>query len=387
MDYATTHHNRGGNPRRTTAGRPAQKTRGIHGLYATTQRHCRGTAGFAATCSGGATADGFLKAVFPATLKENKTLRDSTEKQQIAAGVAHSLSQLVTHYGIDLALPDDFCYPGGITYILHALQQTLKASVPLFESLRLVQSKRNAFFITTERVDTGQSLYYIPVVPLYGMQRDKRYAKAGALLLSVCSWLYRMAGVPYYRQEDAYLFYQFDMIKDWVEQDTDNEYAQTERQEIHTAAQIGDRMEKKLRHPANLEWFNRRLEGFKPKDGHDDACLEVATAAYALLLEYPGEHLFRNRPIPPEQDGDEYDENPNITMDKYISFSPDTKGWLFDTLSDTVNSEFNECGEVEEPGLAKCFDGQPVTGSLDFECRVFALMDTLCEILYNYKMQ
>ena len=389
MEYATTHHHRGSHARRKTAAGTPQKARGIRGVHAASQRCKRSATRHLAACPGGTAADGFLRAVFPTALKENKTLRDGREQQDIAEGFRASFAQLTAHYGIALPLPENFRYPETITAYLPLLQDRLKAEVKDFYGLRLVQGTKTAFLVSEQRYSTGQSLYYIPIVPLYKMLRDKAHKKAATLLLSVGAWLYRIVDIPYYRQEGSYLHYQYEMIGDWVEQDTDNEYAEDEKQDLLAATTLGDVMEQKLRHPANLDRYAKRLSCFRAEDALDSECLAVATEAHALFLEYPKESLFRNEPQRQQEENDEngYYDNEKITMDKYVSFSADTKGWLFDTLADTVNNEFNECGEMEEPRLLKCFDGSPVTGSFDFERRVFELMDRLCNILYNYKMQ
>lgn len=386
MDYAAKHHNRGKQPRGKTTTGFIPKARRIHGRHETPKRCGSRKKGHPATCSGSATADGFLRAIFPSTLKENKTLRDSTEKEHITAGFCASFEQLTAHYGLTLPLPQTVQYPDTIAHFLPLLQDALKEKAEGFYSLRLVIGDKRTFLITEQHYPTGQTLYYLPVVPLYKMMRDKKHRKAALLLLSVYAWLYHIVDIPYYRQENNYLYYQYDMIKDWVEQDTDNEYAEDEQQDLWAAAVIGDRMEQKLRHPANLERFAIRLARFSTGDELDRQCLATATQAYSIYLQYPNENIFRNAPVRKhaDPDGDDYDEI--ITMDKYISFSADTKGWLFDTLADTVNNELNECGETEEPVLINYFDGAPVPGSFDFERRAFEIMDGLCEILYNYKM-
>jgi hypothetical protein len=55
----------------------------------------------------------------------------------------------------------------------------------------------------------------------------------------------------------------------------------------------------------------------------------------------------------PEQDPYDDDENEIIGMEKYISFIADTKGWLYESLSDSINNEFNEYGAMEEPTISK----------------------------------
>ena len=96
--------------------------------------------------------------------------------------------------------------------------------------------------------------------------------------------------------------------------------------------------------------------------------LAVGFNAFALT-EYPTASIFRNAPLP-EQDfyNDDFRKNEAIGMEKYISFIADTKGWLYESLSDSINNEFNEYGIMEEPSISKSFDGSKLTNSnLDFE--------------------
>ncbi|TCN59590.1 hypothetical protein [Flavobacterium circumlabens] len=75
-------------------------------------------------------------------------------------------------------------------------------------------------------------------------------------------------------------------------------------------------------------------------------------------------------------------------MEKYISFIADTKGWLYESLSESINNEFNEYGAMEEPTICKHFDASAITaGSLDFENRLFPLLNDLCGLLYEYKTE
>ena len=72
-------------------------------------------------------------------------------------------------------------------------------------------------------------------------------------------------------------------------------------------------------------------------------------------------------------------------MDKYISFCSEAKGVMFQTLFETVNSEFNECTIMEEPIIIKKFDGSTISDkNLDFENRIFPLIEELIYILNNF---
>jgi len=74
-----------------------------------------------------------------------------------------------------------------------------------------------------------------------------------------------------------------------------------------------------------------------------------------------------------------------IRIDQYVGFIADTKGWLYETLSDCINNEFNEYGAMEEPVIQKRFDGvSSIEGNLAFEHRLFGLMERLCYVLNEY---
>lgn len=207
------------------------------------------------------------------------------------------------------------------------------------------------------------------------------------LLLSVCSYLYHIADIPYYRQEDSYIYWQYGMLKEWVEQDEDTEATECYNNEIRQADWIGERMQQKLFNRANLAVFEQRLMAFNPTDEFDKECRALACDALALYREYPDTNIFCNSSLAEvnvHEDGD-YEQD-CLRMDQYISFVADTKGWLFQSLEESTNSEFGEYGNTEEPTIIKRFDGKPVTGkNLVFENRLFALLDDICYLLNNYK--
>ncbi|MFB9080176.1 hypothetical protein ACFFLS_12215 [Flavobacterium procerum] len=144
-------------------------------------------------------------------------------------------------------------------------------------------------------------------------------------------------------------------------------------------------MEKKIFNRMNLELLEKRLNSFKSRDAFDGKCKDIAQKALALFTGYPEQSIFRNAPLNEGNDEQET-ENESIGMEKYISFISDTRGWLYESIEETINSEFNEYGSMEEPTVLKRFDGNELNQNcLDFESCLFALLDSLCELLYNYK--
>jgi hypothetical protein len=220
---------------------------------------------------------------------------------------------------------------------------------------------------------------------LYQMLHDPKLKRNAQLLISVCSYLYHIADIPYFRQEESYLYWVYEMQKDWLEQEDETGEAEVYKREFSKAELIGDCIEQKIFNRINLKVFEQRLNAFKSRDTFDYKCWQLACTALALYMEYPQESIFRNAPIKNNPENEE-DENETIGMEKYISFISDTKGWLYESIADSINNEFNEYGAMDEPTICKYFNGKDITNtSLDFENRLFALLDDMCSLLYNYK--
>ena len=337
-------------------------------------------------CTDNNVADGFLKCTFLPKLKETKTVQACRKSDKTERDFFQSLSKLAEHYSIETMNTKDFEFPYNIALGMWDVEAKLKRTNANWDSFKLIQDSKKTYFVSEERYDTGTTLYYIPIVPLFKMLHNPKHKKNAQLLISVCSYLYHIADIPYYRQENSYLYWLYEMHKDWIEDDYETEETDTYKSELNKAEQIGDSIEQKLYNRINLTVFEQRLSRFKSRNTFDHECWQIACNAFALYKEYPTENIFRNAPIP-EQDpyNDDY-ENETIGMEKYISFIADTKGWLYENLTDSINNEFNECGTMEEPTINKTFDGSEITATnLDFENRLFALLDELCSLLYNYK--
>jgi len=327
--------------------------------------------------------NGILKCTF---LPKLKTAQSVKACQKTERDFYKSLSKLAEHYSIEPMQTQDFEFPYNITLAMWDIETKVKRTNINWDSFKLLQDSKKTFFVSEERYNVGTTLYYIPIVPLFQMLKDPKRKKTAQLLISVCSYLYHIADVPYYRQEDSYLYWLYETHKDWVEQDDETEEAEAYKSELRNAEYIGDKIEQKLFNRINLKVFEQRLNRFKSLDTFDRECWQVAYNSFALFKEYPTASIFRNAPMHEEDpDNDEY-ENEAIGMQKYISFIADTKGWLYENLSDSINNEFNEYGVMEEPTISKRFDGSEITGNnLDFENRLFAVLDDLCTVLNDYK--
>ena len=383
MNYATQHHIGNYQHTRTetttaiapTVGRVRQLATKTKGRKPSAERQAEIRTDSNAT-------NGFLKCTF---LPKLKTAQSVQACQKTERDFYKSLSKLSNHYSIEPMQTQDFEFPYNIVLSMWDMETKVKRTNINWEGFKLIQDSKKTYFTSEERYNTGTTLYYIPVVPLFKMLKDPKRKKTAQLLLSVCSYLYHIAQIPYYRQEESYLYWLYEMMNDWVEQDEETEETESYKSELRNAEYIGDRIEQKLFNRTNLKVFKQRLNRFKSVDMFDKECWQVACNAFALCTEYPNTTIFSNATLP-EKDPYDDDENEVIGMEKYISFIADTRGWLYESLSDTINNEFNEYGAMEEPTISKRFDGSEIPkANLDFENRLFGLLNDLGGLLYEYK--
>lgn len=382
MDYATTNKRAVSAAYKRKAKAAAQKRRAVPIAIEPKERCSRSAKGQASICPAGAAANGFLKVRFLPHLAGQPVMTLPMDEEDFY----RSYTLLCDQYGIAASETRSLGYP-------------YNKAVALWEASKLLRSRREDVTIleyrdaagslllqAEETYNTGSTLYYIPVVPLYRLLQDRRTKMAAQLLLCTCAYLYQIAGIPYYTDDSSYLCWQYDMIRQWVEDDPegweDDSYNYN-RSQLNTAEHIGYVMQRRLWNACHLNRFAEMVGQFDPLDSFGCDCLSIAETALGLWRDHPQGHVYRHADteILHSDDDEEYNED-CITMDKYIGFCAETKGWLYHTLAECVNSEFNECRAMQEPVLTRIFDGRAQEAdSLDFECRLFSLLDELCYLL------
>ncbi|SKA33175.1 hypothetical protein SAMN04488128_103784 [Chitinophaga eiseniae] len=385
MDHATTYHiGTGSTAAKYTTADTTPAIKGFLSLDAAAKGRRRGKKGQTQAGSPADAANAFLKCQFLPKLFAPQSSQDCGDTALVEQQFYDSLSELCTHYNITPIPSRQYGYPYNVTLALWDTERKLKDKVENWQTVRLTRREEWIFITSIERIDTGPYLYYIPVIPLYKMLHDCQHEKAGQLLLSLCSYLYQVAGIPYYRNEGSFLYWQYEMMEQWVAEEEDCEGKEEQLKEIEDARQIGDYIYKEIAGMKQLNAFAERLAVFGAGNDFEKECFDVAASAFALYTQFPNECIFRNGSREEEQE--DYDEyyGDVLSMDKYISFYADTKGLLSENLCSTVNMNFDECIAKEEPCIQKHFDGEPVTGDLSFEMRLFALIGDLCYILENF---
>jgi len=385
MNYEQTHHIGYSQTSRTEKTKAAARTvKQFRPVDAETQRCRPGAERQTQVSACGDASDGFLKVSFLPKGDQTKTVQACRETAEMQKDFYTSLCRLAEHYAIVPMPTCHFEFPYNTALAVWDMEEKLEKSVLNFQQVRVLQDSHKTYLVSEEKYSTGTTLYYIPTEPVYQMAHDPKRRKNAQLLISVCSYLYHIADIPYFRQEGSYLFWLYEMHRECTEQDEDREENERYVREFDKAELIGDIVEQKIFNRMNLQVFEKRLNTFKTRDAFDRQCAELAGKAFELYSQYPSESIFRNAPI---RIGEEEEtETESIGMEKYISFISDTKGWLYESLAESINNEFNEYAQMDEPTIIKCFDGTDTTdSSLDFESRLFALLDDLCELLYNYK--
>lgn len=382
MTYATTYPiGKHQNTRRKTTKTIAQTIERVCPLDAKNQGCQRNQKGQKTICTDKPIANGFLNCCFLLKLKENETVQARQKRGKTERDFYTSLSQLAEHYNIQPMPTQSFSYPYNMALSLSDIQEQLKNNIQDWEEIKLIQDSKQTYFTSEERYNTNATLYYIPIVPLYRMMKMRKHT--ALLLLSVCSYLYHIVDIPYYRQKNSYLYWMYEMVAEWLIDDDENENTPTYVSEIKQAEWIGEWMEKKIYNPDNLSRFKERLNRFKSKDDFDKDCFRLASKAFALYEKHPNETIFRN--AKPNSQIEENEQETILPMEKYISFCADDKGLLFQNLFDSVNNELQEYAEIQEPIIIKRFDGSDVSeNTLSFEKSLFPLIEELISLLSNF---
>lgn len=383
MIYATSYQRNGKATPRPKANAIVQPVKPICGQdvhYKGCQRNTKRQAQISASNDA---AHAFLRTSFAPKLLEPEFIRDNTNTAKMERDFYKSLSQLARHYGIELRVTRSLGFPYNISEALTDVKEQLKAKANKWQEVRLLHAEGCTFFANEKRFDTGSTLYYIPIQPLYLMLRDPQYKHTARLLVSVCTYLYKIADIPYYRQECNYLCYMYDMLRQMYEEEPEEPDPEL-LNEFKKAVYVGDIMERKFLHFENLTRFKERVNRFRSRGKFDDECYEVAKKAFVLYEEFPKlpiHHRFKAT-IDNVEDEDSY----IVTMEKYVSFFASGRGRFADLLIEFVNNDLQECTIIEEPVIYEPFNGTAVKeDDFEFEKRMFALIDDLTTLLYQYE--
>ncbi|WP_126652176.1 hypothetical protein [Chryseobacterium aureum] len=382
MNATQNHIRKNQDSRRKRTTKVTQTTGRIRPLASKTKDSKRNTERQAEICPNRNASNGFLRCRFLPKHTEPSILKSSNVTAKIEGDFYKSLSNLARIHQIEPMNTANFNFPYNIALAIWDIENKFKNIDEDWKSFKLIEDKKKIYFAKEERYSTGTSLFYIPIVRIFQMLKDRSYKRNGQLLLSVCSYLYNIVSIPYYRHESSYLHWIYEMHEEWIEQDElTEEDTQESKHEFRISKIIGDIMEQKLINTKNMEMFEQRLVNFECHSDFDLECYKLASDAFALYVEYPKTSAFINQPIFDDSQFHD-DENNAIRMDMYISFVAATKGCLYDNIEESINAEFNEYGSVEEPTIYTPITKMAISNAkFDFENRLFTLLENLCTLL------
>ncbi|UIR57806.1 hypothetical protein LZQ00_08290 [Sphingobacterium sp. SRCM116780] len=320
-------------------------------------------------------ANAFLRLKFLPRLQEPELIEDCNKMER---EYYDFLSLVAQKYGINPQDTTAIPFPYNISASLADVRQQLKERTADWKEVRLIYENNCTYFAKEERYNTGMTLYYIPVIPLYEILQNAKHENTGVLLLSVYAYLYQILGVPYYRNEDSYLYSTYETFEEWILEDGEDQIFD----DLQYAKDIGDLMKNKIC-AENLDSFETRLISFKAKTDFDRKILKVATQFFDLYKKFPNTRVDRKYFPLRFREEQEYEDR-YVMLDNYLSFCSSLKGNLFECICQFVNEDLQEYGEIDEPTRFLPFDNRTIVdNNFDFESAVFDSLDDLIAIWQN----
>jgi len=323
---------------------------------------------------------GFLNYRFaPVTEDKDGILKNKTRMER---EFLQSLQHLCSLYQIPVPSLKSQPFPLNILTAYREVQQHFATLAGGLELVVIETNHQTASLATVQTYNTGTTLYYIPVRPLADLLTDPARQQEAELLLYVYAYLYHVVDIPWFLNTGSFLDYTYEMMESSYMDSLEpgEEEATLEKLTIFDRMRSdSDALQKKLHLIRKLRGWSKCLRVFNPSSPAGQPLKKVAQSAWELYKAYPGRSIWNS--IEPDLLHPEYDER--IRADYYISFFWDSEDDLYDDLMETINSCLQEYGVADEPVNVQIFD-QPqaaVTHSLDFEQKLFTLIDDLCTVL------
>ncbi len=294
----------------------------------------------------------------------------------------NSLSNLCLLYGWKVPDTSHLRFPQNI---MHAYKQIEEAcNKQQLDCIIAKDKKHGTCIVTVKKYNTGQSLFYIPVRPVYLMLQKQNRNPETAIWLLLFRYLYH-AGVPFYR-EQCYIGSTYDTLQNSIddcdEDEVDSEYRKIQQEEMDSMNKAGGNMLPLLKKRFNARSLAHALQQYSQSPDSNAAIAILAEECLRLCKDYP-----RRRITGSIVEGvTETASHERIYLDCYLSFYWSGNDCFYDTLMEWVNSELMEMCYQDEPASLQWFDTpqEKEQHNLDFEERFFALIEKITEQLYKY---
>jgi len=294
-----------------------------------------------------------------------------------------SLSILCKHYDFDIPEAINGNFPQNIYQTRQIISDKLKGIDDKVSCIITKDDKHLATLATVKRYDTGMTLYYIPVRPLWYWMQCEESQPIADLILGMFAYLEQVVRMPYYTEPDSYLASQYETLEQWVNDDQEDEpYRDKQLDELYTMRNSGLKIYAQIIDPKRLANFESVVQDFEAKEDWQTGWLIVAKGFLLLYQQYPErsvfDHIHSDLLYPQDED--------RIYADQYISFYWSGNDCFQDCLFEMIDNHFQEIAYMDEPAHVQIFDYPPenTTTDFDFETRLFDLINDLSRLLNRY---
>jgi hypothetical protein len=345
---------------------------------------CAGSKAKPATlCTAKPPADGFLRHNFTPMYLSAPDLPDRSATEQ---DFFKSRSYLGNHYGMELTDFRSLPYPYNLLMAEKELHRKLRVK-DKYRHLKIIAQENNELCLTIEETfDEEFCLCYIPVMPIHNLWQNEAHIPCAELLTAVCAYLYAEAGISYYRDEDTYMYYNYEALEDWIKDDWgdsgDDSY-ERERETLENAKTQGDFVQAKMMAIGFRQGMDSLIANFIAVSDYEKDCLQIAKNCLSTWHDFPKNNLFQHANLQ-DYEVDDYEDN-YVGMHEYISFIGSVNDNLSERLKMMVNDDFNERSRYQEPETITFFNEPQAayTDELAYEYRTMQLIGDLCTLLYR----
>jgi hypothetical protein len=343
----------------------------------------RGTAKPAEKRTAGADGHGFLKYEFkPFWAYEGN-------RQKTEAEFFNSLSNLCIYY--DLKIPDvaGHSFPQNIYRAWRVTAERIKAMDKQLDCIILKDEKHVATLATIRQFDTGMTLYYIPVKPLWNWSQEAQQQPIAEVVTAIFAYLHQVVQIPFYAEQGSYMSQQYDYMDELIHEDLDGEDNEEEKEhrqeqldELYVLSNAGIHLFRSLNEKHWMDRMEAIVTGYARTAQAENEWAVLAIAFLQLYQQYPNRSFFDH--IRPDLFHPEIEER--IDAEQYVSFFWSGYDSLYDTMLEMIDCDLQEKAIADEPITVQLFDTleNKTNENFGFETRLFALLNKLCELLNQY---
>lgn len=360
-----------------------QKFGSVGSVGQTPQRPCPNSARNPKHRSESGFANGFLKHTFLPKVGNFSDFK-GIDTQKMQQDLQKSWQQMAEFYQFQPFDMNLYEFPYNMALALAQAENQLSQSETIFCQIKVMKNTENtAFFSVQENFCTHQTLFYVPILPIYKLlkNKEKNNQKIASLLLSIVGYLRNHCRIPYYTHDNYFLSYtyeyfnEFALFEDWENEEERKQFAVYLRE----SESVGDIFYQQMKNVFKVEFLKIQIENFSPCNDLEEKCLELANDFYKLSQDFPTANLYTH------SHRTEATEEGIFEIEKYVSFVYETQSDFFEEhIMPVIHGEYAQCCEIEEPTIYNHFDGTSPLLRFDFESRFYPLLHRFIHLLNSF---